>query len=48
MFKFGVDPLIWTEEFMEKDLPLIEKAKTWGSMQLTLTSATLSGSLPGR
>ena len=30
MFKFGVDSLIWTEEFMEKDLPLIEKAKKLG------------------
>ena len=30
MFRFGVDSLIWTEEFMEKDLPLIEKAKKLG------------------
>jgi D-psicose/D-tagatose/L-ribulose 3-epimerase len=30
MFKFGVDSLIWTEEFTEKDLPLIEKAKNLG------------------
>jgi len=30
MFKFGVDSLIWTEEFTVKDLPLIEKAKTLG------------------
>lgn len=30
MFKFGVDSLIWTEEFTEKDLPLIEKAKRLG------------------
>jgi D-psicose/D-tagatose/L-ribulose 3-epimerase len=30
MFKFGVDSLIWTEEFTEKDLPLIEKAKKLG------------------
>jgi D-psicose/D-tagatose/L-ribulose 3-epimerase len=30
MFKFGVDSLIWTEEFTEKDLPLIDKAKTLG------------------
>ncbi len=30
MFKFGVDSLIWTEEFKGKDLPLIEKAKTLG------------------
>jgi D-psicose/D-tagatose/L-ribulose 3-epimerase len=27
MFKYGVDSLIWTEEFTEKDLPLIRKAK---------------------
>jgi D-psicose/D-tagatose/L-ribulose 3-epimerase len=30
MFKFGVDSLIWTEEFTERDLPLIEKAKKLG------------------
>jgi len=30
MFKFGVDSLIWTEEFTEKDLPLIAKAKQLG------------------
>jgi D-psicose/D-tagatose/L-ribulose 3-epimerase len=30
MFKFGVDSLIWTEEFTEKDLPLIGKAKELG------------------
>ena len=30
MFKFGVDSLIWTEEFTEKDLSLIEKAKRLG------------------
>jgi D-psicose/D-tagatose/L-ribulose 3-epimerase len=30
MFKFGVDSLIWTEEFTEKDLPLIGKAKALG------------------
>jgi D-psicose/D-tagatose/L-ribulose 3-epimerase len=30
MFKFGVDSLIWTEEFTEKDLPLIEKARSLG------------------
>ena len=30
MFKFGVDSLIWTEEFTEKDLPLIEKTKKLG------------------
>jgi len=30
MFKFGVDSLIWTEEFTKKDLPLINKAKELG------------------
>lgn len=30
MFKFGVDSLIWTEEFTEKDLHLIHKAKELG------------------
>ncbi len=30
MFKFGVDSLIWTEEFTRKDLPLIKKAKSLG------------------
>lgn len=30
MFEFGVDSLIWTEEFTEKDLPLIDKAKALG------------------
>ncbi len=30
MFRFGVDSLIWTEEFTRKDLPLIEKAKALG------------------
>ncbi len=30
MFKFGVDSLIWTEEFTKKDLPLLEKAKSLG------------------
>jgi D-psicose/D-tagatose/L-ribulose 3-epimerase len=30
MFNFGVDSLIWTEEFTEKDLPLIKKAKDLG------------------
>jgi D-psicose/D-tagatose/L-ribulose 3-epimerase len=30
MFKFGVDSLIWVEEFTEKDLPLIAKAKSLG------------------
>ena len=30
MFKFGVDSLIWTEDFGAKDLPLIRKAKALG------------------
>jgi D-psicose/D-tagatose/L-ribulose 3-epimerase len=30
MFKFGVDSLIWTEDFTEKDVPLIDKAKSLG------------------
>jgi D-psicose/D-tagatose/L-ribulose 3-epimerase len=30
MFKFGVASLIWTEEFTEKDLPLIAKARSLG------------------
>lgn len=30
MFRFGVDSLIWTEDFTLKDLPLIEKAKSLG------------------
>ncbi|MFC1921286.1 sugar phosphate isomerase/epimerase family protein [Chloroflexota bacterium] len=30
MFKFGVDSLIWTEEFTEKDLTLIDKARELG------------------
>ncbi len=30
MFKFGVDSLIWTEEFTEKDLPLLKKARSFG------------------
>jgi len=30
MFTFGVDSLIWTENFLEKDIPLIKKAKELG------------------
>jgi D-psicose/D-tagatose/L-ribulose 3-epimerase len=30
MFKFGVDTYIWTEEFTEKNLPLLAKAKSLG------------------
>ena len=30
MFKFGVNTFIWTENFSEKDLPLIERAKSLG------------------
>ncbi len=30
MFRFGVDSLIWTEDFTVKDLSLIEKVKAAG------------------
>ena len=30
MFRFGVASLIWTEDFTQKDIPLIEKAKSLG------------------
>lgn len=30
MFKFGVNSLIWTEEFTEKDIPLLKKAESLG------------------
>ena len=30
MFKFGVDSLIWSEDFSEKDLWIIPKAKEFG------------------
>jgi single-stranded DNA-specific DHH superfamily exonuclease len=30
MFRFGVDSLIWTEDFGVKDLQLIQKAKALG------------------
>lgn len=30
MFTFGVDSLIWTENFLEKDIPLIQKARELG------------------
>ena len=30
MFKIGVDTFIWTENFMEKDLYIIDKAKELG------------------
>ena len=30
MFKFGVNTFIWTEYFSEKDLPLIQRAKSLG------------------
>ena len=30
MFKFGVNTFIWSEFFTEKDVPLIEKAKSLG------------------
>ena len=30
MFRFGISTFIWSEYFTEKDLPLIEKAKSLG------------------
>ncbi|MCX5991816.1 MAG: sugar phosphate isomerase/epimerase [Chloroflexi bacterium] len=39
MFKFGVDSLIWTEDFGVKDLPLIEKAKALGFEVLDINVA---------
>ena len=30
MFRYGVNSLLWTEHFTEKDLPLIEKVKSLG------------------
>jgi len=39
MFKFGVDSLIWTEDFTVKDLPLIEKAKSLGFAVLDINVA---------
>lgn len=39
MFRFGVDSLIWTEDFTVKDLPLIEKAKSLGFAVLDINVA---------
>lgn len=39
MFKFGVDTFIWSEDFTEKDLPLIEKAKSLGFEVLDIAIA---------
>jgi len=36
MFRFGVDSLIWTEDFTVKDLPLIEKAKQPGKAYMSI------------
>ena len=37
MFKFGVHTMIWSERFTEKDLPLIEKAKSLGFEVLNIS-----------
>jgi len=39
MFKFGVDTFIWSENFTEKDIPLIEKAKSLGFEVLDIAVA---------
>ncbi len=39
MFKFGVDTFIWTEDFTEKELPLIGKAKKLGFEVLDIAIA---------
>lgn len=39
MFRFGVNSLIWTEDFTIKDLPLIEKAKSLGFAVLDINVA---------
>ena len=39
MFRFGVDSLIWTEDFGVKDLPLIQKAKALGFEVLDINVA---------
>jgi D-psicose/D-tagatose/L-ribulose 3-epimerase len=39
MFKFGVDTFIWAENFTEKDLPLIGKAKKLGFEVLDIAIA---------
>ena len=38
MIRFGVDTMIWTEEFSLKDLPLIEKAKKLGFSVLDINT----------
>ena len=37
MFRFGVHTMIWSERFAEKDLPLIEKAKSLGFEVLNIS-----------
>ena len=39
MFKFGVATFIWTENFTEKDLPLMDKAKSLGFEVLDIAIA---------
>lgn len=39
MFRFGVNSLIWTEDFTVKDLPLIRKAKSLGFAVLDINVA---------
>jgi D-psicose/D-tagatose/L-ribulose 3-epimerase len=39
MIRFGVDTMIWTEEFSLKDLPLIEKAKKLGFSVLDINTS---------
>ena len=39
VFKFGVDTFIWSEDFSEKDLQLIEKAKSLGFAVLDIAIA---------
>ncbi len=39
MFRFGINSLIWTEDFTVKDLPLIEKAKSLGFAVLDINVA---------
>ena len=37
MFRFGVHTMIWSERFAEKDLSLIEKAKSLGFEVLNIS-----------
>ena len=39
MLRFGVDTMIWTEEFSIKDLPLIEKARKLGFSVLDINTS---------